>query len=103
MATTPGTYLRQRRQAAGLSIDDVAGRIGTIPHVSALTRAEWLRLVEADQAPIGGDVLHALRAAFPFNQRTLLALGQALRAGPGRRKAKRAAAPSGGSARERHA
>lgn len=92
MATTPGTYLRQRRQAAGLTVDDVAGRIGTTPPVSLLARAEWVRLVEADQAPIGGDVLRALRAAFPFNQRTLLRLGAAAGAAAGRRKARRRAA-----------
>lgn len=93
MANTPGTYLRQRRQAAGLSVHDVAGMIGTTPPVSLLARAEWLRLVEADQAPIGGDVVRALRAAFPFNQRTLLRLGEAAIAAAGR-KARRRAAPS---------
>lgn len=92
MATTPGTYLRHRREAAGLSVDDVAGRIGTTPPVSLLMRAEWVRLVEADQAPIGGDVLRALRAAFPFNQRTLLRLGEAASAAAARRKGRLRAA-----------
>jgi transcriptional regulator with XRE-family HTH domain len=47
MATTPGTYLRQRRQAAGLTVDDVAGRIGTTPPVSLAVSTGLLFLADA--------------------------------------------------------
>lgn len=74
MAITPGTYLRLRREAAGLSIEDVAGVIATVPHMDALGRAGWLRLVEADETPIGADVIDTLRNVFRFDQVVLMDL-----------------------------
>lgn len=83
MAITPGTYLRLRREAAGLSIEDVASVIGTIPHMDALGRAGWLRLVEADETPIGANVVDTLRNVFRFDQLVLLDLADIARGASG--------------------
>jgi len=72
---TPGTYLRKRREAAGLELADVALMLPTEPHMDALGRAEWLRQIEADQAPIGINVIAALRYAFAFDASVLQRLG----------------------------
>jgi hypothetical protein len=67
MTMSPGTYVQLRREAAELSIDDVAMMLPTEPHVDVLARAAWLRTIEADAAPIGIDVISALRYAFAFD------------------------------------
>ena len=76
---TPGTYLRKRREAQRLSIDDVAAVIGTVPPVDLATRADWLRRIEEDAAPIGDDVFAALviasdRGSFHFDPLVLFSL-----------------------------
>lgn len=63
---TPGTYLMKRRQAAGLSIDDVAERIGTAPHLAQIDRKAWIDRIERGIDPISADVLATLRTAYPF-------------------------------------
>ena len=73
---TPGTYLRLRREAAGLSIEDLALRIDTDVKVSARSRAELLDLIETDTAVIGADVVKALQdlralGAFAFDRHVL--------------------------------
>ena len=45
---TPGHYIRSRRKAAGMSIDDVALCVETDPPVAASRRAEWLDDIERD-------------------------------------------------------
>lgn len=61
---SPGQYLRLRREAAGLSLDDVALFTDTWPtHVSARSRAELLALVEQDMMVIDAGLVDALRAA----------------------------------------
>jgi hypothetical protein len=82
MAMSPGTYLRKRREAADLTIDDVATMLPTEPHSPALSRAEWLTQIEADVQPIGNDVVGALRYVFAFDASVLRRL-QDLRACPG--------------------
>jgi len=82
MAMTPGTYLRLRREAAGTSIDDVVAMLPTEPRVDAIARAAWLRGIEADEAPIGAEVIKALRYAFAFDARVLRWLAD-LRSSPG--------------------
>lgn len=57
---TPGTYLRLRREAAGLTRDDIALRTETTPPVSARSRAEWLARVEADIDPVTFGMAFAL-------------------------------------------
>jgi transcriptional regulator with XRE-family HTH domain len=64
---TPGQYLAARRRAAGLSVDDVAAAVDTVPHLGEIDRRAWIERIEADVAAIGHDVQHALLAAFPFS------------------------------------
>lgn len=71
---TPGAYLRKRREAAGLTLEDVAIRVGTMPPVSARTRGEWLATIEADAAPIAIATAFALRDCFRFDPHVLDAL-----------------------------
>ena len=72
---TPGTYLQRRRAAAGLSLDDVAARIGTEPHLlDQISRVEWLARLEADVLPIDETVLRALYPVFPFDVTVVLQL-----------------------------
>ncbi|APR53343.1 XRE family transcriptional regulator [Sphingomonas koreensis] len=60
---SPGTYLRMRREAQGLSLDDVAGLFHTQPPVSLASRADLLRSIEADLTPIDDDVVMPLIVA----------------------------------------
>lgn len=76
MAISPGTYLRLRREASGQSIEDVASLIATTPPMDEHGRAEWLRLIERDEAPIGAHVAATLQYAFPFSWRVLRDLGE---------------------------
>lgn len=60
---TPGTYLRMRREAQGLSLDEVAALFHTQPPVSLASRADLLRSIEADLTPITDDVMMPLIVA----------------------------------------
>lgn len=71
---TPGRYLQLRRTAAGLTVDEVAARIGTDPQVAGQSRVEMLRAIEADEQPLTADVLEALRPVFVFDAIILVAL-----------------------------
>lgn len=64
---TPGTYLRLRRQAAGLSIEDVAALVQTEPRWSEIDRVAWLLRIEADVAAISPDVAFSLKSTFRFS------------------------------------
>ncbi len=64
---SPGSYLRLRREAAGLSIDDVAAALATEPRWNELDRKAWLELIEADAAPVGDDVQKSLFGVFRFD------------------------------------
>lgn len=57
---TPGTYIRKRREDAGLTIEELVLRLETIPAVSAMTRAEWLTMMEADVAPPSVSAINAI-------------------------------------------
>ena len=59
---TPGLYILQRRQASGLTHDDVALRIETDPPVAAARRAEWLRAIEVELLPVRTTTAVALAA-----------------------------------------
>lgn len=76
MAMSPGTYVRKRREAACLSIEDIALAIGTAPRIPALDRAEWIALVERDELPVGMDMVEALSgiAELPFDKHVLVIL-----------------------------
>ncbi|MCP3729285.1 XRE family transcriptional regulator [Sphingomonas sp. MG17] len=76
---SPGTYLRKRREAQCLSIDDVAAIFGTVPSVPLATRAAMLESIEADLTPIDDSVITALRKAtelgsFRFDPNVLIRL-----------------------------
>lgn len=71
---TPGAYLRGCREAAGLTLDDVALCTETIPPVSARSRAEWLATIENDAAPIAITTALRLHTVFEFDWRELVAL-----------------------------
>lgn len=64
---TPGTYLRTRRKAAGVSIEQLLGKIGTVPHVSERERREWIEALEADVARPDAFAIGALRRCFAFD------------------------------------
>lgn len=68
---TPGQYLRKRRLAARLSLDDVAAMVHTAPRLGEVDRVAWLRRVEDDIAALGADVVATLSDAFPFSRRVL--------------------------------
>lgn len=65
---TPGTYLRKRREAAGLSIEDVAHMLSPAPHGADRVATE-LRLIEQDR-PTGSpyDLVDELPAIFKFDR-----------------------------------
>ncbi len=66
-STTPGAYLKHRRQAALLTPADVAARIATEPRVGLHLRAEQIELIEADVQPANFSTIVALHRAFPFD------------------------------------
>lgn len=74
---TPGTYIRRRREAAGVAIDDIALRLETVPAVSAMTRAEWLSAIEADVAPVPVSLVNALVHIVRLDETVLDALALA--------------------------
>lgn len=71
---SPGTYLRLRRQAIGLSVEQVALALGTVPHIPAIDRAEWLKAIEADVQPVTLDASLALKRVIAFDWSVLVAL-----------------------------
>lgn len=66
---TPGTYLRTRREAVGLSMEKLLGMIGTVPAIPEHRRREWLEGIENDTIPPDQFALHALRSCFRFDVR----------------------------------
>lgn len=69
--STPGTYLRRAREAAGLGLEDVALFTETTPPVSAHRRAEWLRDIEADAAPVPPGLAATLAPFLHLDQNEL--------------------------------
>ncbi len=74
---TPGAYLRLRRDAAGLSVRDVATSLPTDPSKSEHERADWIGLIERDETPATLHTIAALRRVFPFDLEILEALAVA--------------------------
>lgn len=68
---TPGTYVRIRREALGLSREDVAMMLDSVPAVSARRLVEWLELIESDAAEISVCVALALHDAIAIDLRIL--------------------------------
>lgn len=75
MILTPGAYLKHRRTAAGLAIEDVAHVLATDPRIAEHARADWLRRIEADVVPLSFPTIAALREAFAFDPTVLVQLG----------------------------
>lgn len=68
---TPGAFVRQYREARHLTLEQVALMLETVPRVSARSRAEWLGLIEADEAPISLPTAIALHDAIGVDLRAL--------------------------------
>lgn len=66
-AILPGAYLTLRRVAAGLTIADVAERIGTDPRLGEIDRCQLITQIEADARGATIHTLTALRRAYPFS------------------------------------
>lgn len=72
---TPGTYLRKRREAAGLSIEDVAAAVRAKLHESGLLARDggnarfvaFLTAVEEDRDNLSYFAALSVRHAFPFD------------------------------------
>lgn len=57
---SPGTYLRKRREAAGLELEDLALMLDSDPAISARSRAELLAAVERGTSPVTEDLMTAI-------------------------------------------
>lgn len=68
---TPGTYLRKRRVAAGLTIIDLAAMVHTNPRWGGVDKAAWIDRIERDIAALSPDVIATLADAFRFSRRVL--------------------------------
>lgn len=64
---TPGAYLRQCRKGLGLSVADVALRTETTPAVSARSREDIIRTIEADVAILSVILACELRPIYRFD------------------------------------
>jgi transcriptional regulator with XRE-family HTH domain len=71
---TPGAYIKHRRQAQLLSLQDVADKLGTDPRIPAHERVAWLERIECDIVPAGIDTIDALRRVFRFDRAVLATL-----------------------------
>jgi hypothetical protein len=71
---SPGTYIMKRREAAGLSLDDVAARVGGDAAARADLRANLRRFEAGDPGEYSGLIYQQLPGVFPFDRRVLAAL-----------------------------
>lgn len=71
---TPGTYLKLRRVAAGLTIMDVAAMVSTNPRYGEIDKVAWIDRIERDIAALSPDVIATLSDAFRFSRQVLLKL-----------------------------
>lgn len=83
MTITPGTYLRLRREAAGLSSADVATMLTTIPRLPEHDLVYWLDRIEADVVPATFRTIACLRGCFRFDLDVLKQLALLALAGGG--------------------
>lgn len=80
---TPGTYLKLRREAAGISITDVAGMVTTDPRYGEIDKVAWIQRLEADVAEMSPDVIIAMSKLFRFSRTVVLQLVTLRSYGPG--------------------
>jgi len=62
MTSTPAGYLKAQRLAAGMTLDDVALCVDTVPPIAAARRAELLADIEAGLVPVDVSTAVALAA-----------------------------------------
>lgn len=74
---TPGTYIRKRREAAGVSRDHLATFVPTDPPVPSRTRSEWIESIEAGAYPVPYALMMVLERLVPFDPAVLDALALA--------------------------
>ncbi len=68
---TPGAYVRIRREALGLSLEDLALMLMTVPGVSAHRRVQWLAMIESGAEEISVCVALALHDTIALDLRML--------------------------------
>jgi hypothetical protein len=66
---TPGTYLRKRREAAGVPIEKIAAGISTNPRWNERDRIILLQGIEGDVTPAANITLAALGNFYRFSPR----------------------------------
>lgn len=71
---TPGSYLKARRTAQLLELQDVAQRIGTKPHIPERARIGWLQAIEGDVIPASFHTIETLKGAYRFDLTVLASL-----------------------------
>lgn len=59
---TPGAYLKARRCAEQLTVEELAARLATNPRTQVIDRAEWIALIEADEMPATFSTIAAIGA-----------------------------------------
>lgn len=64
---TPGTYIRKCRERAGLSLEDLALRLATVPKLSCRSRIDWLGAIEADAPTLSPSAAVALHGVLGFD------------------------------------
>lgn len=77
---TAGTYVRLARERRDWSLEDLAARLDSDPHVPARRRVDWLAAIEADREVVTEHVAFALADVLEINILQLCrlqALGQA--------------------------
>ncbi len=68
---SPGAFVRIRREAVGLSLEDLALMLETVPGVSARRRVEWLAMIESGAAEISLCVALVLHDTIALDLRML--------------------------------
>jgi len=63
---TPGHYIRSRRIAASMTVEDLALCLETEPPLAMRRRAEWLAAIENDTLPVSPTTAAALRGVQPL-------------------------------------
>ncbi len=71
MTISPWDYLKLRREAAGVSIADIAATMVTEPRIAEHVRAGWVEQIEAGTMPASFATIVALRHAYRFDLEVL--------------------------------
>ncbi len=71
---TPGEYLRRRREASGMTLDDVAAKISTEPRIDERGRRDLIAGIEGGAIALTMAEAAALHAVFRFDPQVLVRL-----------------------------